>query len=107
MKIGIDLRWVAFGETGGLSRWLGDALNALLARADGHTYVLFHTVFNYHLFPAAGPNVLRRTLPVPRYYEELQGQVALDGDFDLLLRGRPAGRLDQFPLDRQIVCFPE
>ena len=107
MKIGIDLRWIVFGETGGLTQWLHGTLDALFARTDPHTYVLFHTVFNYHLFPHLPANVVRRTLTAPRYYEELQDQVTFEGDFDLLLRYYPFGVLDRFPLDRQIVCIPD
>ena len=33
---------------------------------DTHTYVLFHTVFNYHLFPTVPANVVRRTLSAQR-----------------------------------------
>lgn len=106
MKIGIDLRWIAFGESGGPTPWLHGPLSVLLTRDGPHTYVLFHTVFNYHLFPTVGPNVIRRTLPVPLYYQHLQDQVTFEGNFDLILRCAPDGVLDRFPLDRQIVCFP-
>jgi glycosyltransferase involved in cell wall biosynthesis len=107
MKIGIDLRWIVFGETGGLTQWLHGTLTALFACRDPRTYVLFHTVFNYHLFPKVPANVSRRTLPAPRYYEELQDQVAFEGDFDLILRYYPFGVIDRFPLNRQIVCVPD
>jgi glycosyltransferase involved in cell wall biosynthesis len=107
MKIGIDLRKIAFGETGGLTQWLHGTLDALFARSDPHTYVLFHTVFNYHLFPNVPANVLRRTLSAPGYYQELQDRVAYEGDFDLILRYYPFGVLDRFPLERQIVCVPD
>jgi glycosyltransferase involved in cell wall biosynthesis len=107
MKIGVDLRRIVFGETGGLTQWLHGVLSAVFARADPHTYVLFNTVYNYHLFPDAPARVERRTLSTQCYYEELQDQVAFDGDFDLLLRYYPLGVLDRFPLDRQIVCIPD
>ena len=107
MKIGIDLRWIVFGETGGLTQWLHGTLGALFTRNDPHTYVLFHTVFNYHLFPTVPPNVVRRTLTTHRYYDELQDQMTFEGDFDLLLRYYPFGVLDRFPLERQIVCIPD
>ena len=107
MKIGIDLRWIVFGETGGLTQWLHGTLHALFARNDPHTYVLFHTVFNYHLFPVVPSNVIRRTLSAPSYYAELQDQVTYEGDFDLLLRYYPFGVIDRFPLNRQIVCIPD
>lgn len=102
MKIGIDLRRVALGATDEPSRWLRDTLTALLAR-DKHTYVLFHTVFNFHLFPTAGPNVTRRTLSAPRYYDELQDQLSYEADFDLLLRASPDGVLDRLPLEKQLA----
>jgi glycosyltransferase involved in cell wall biosynthesis len=107
MKIGIDLRRIVFGETGGLTQWLHGILSALFVRNDPHTYVLFHTVFNYHLFPNVPANVIRRTLSTQRYYEELQDQVTFEGDYDLLLRHYPFGVLTRFPLERQIVCVPD
>src|SRR5215468_7313985 len=107
MKIGIDLRKLVFGETGGLTQWLHGTLNALFARRDPHTYVLFHTVFNYHLFPNAPANVVRHTLTAPSYYAELQDRVTYEGDFDLILRYYPYGVLDRFHLNRQIVCIPD
>ncbi len=106
MKIAIDLRHVTRGAADEPSRWLRGALAALLAREPAHTYVLFHTVFNYHLFPGAGPNVSRRTLAAPRYDDELQDQLSYEGDFDLLLRAYPDGQLDRFPLAKQVVCIP-
>src|SRR6266545_5002229 len=101
MKIGIDLRWIVFGETGGLTQWLHGTLNALFARNDPHNYVLFNTVFNYHLFPAVPANVVRRTLSAPSYYAELQDQVTYEGNFDLILRYYPFGVIDRYPLQRQ------
>jgi glycosyltransferase involved in cell wall biosynthesis len=106
MKIGIDLRRVALGAADGPSRWLRNTLTALLARDTTHTYILFHTVFNFHLFPTVGPNVARRTLSAPRYYDELQDQLSYEADFDLLLRAAPDGALDRFPLEKQLAFVP-
>ena len=107
MKIGIDLRGLVFGEPDAPTEWLQGTLATLLARSESHTYVLFHTVFNYHLFPELPPNVVRHTLPAARFYDELQDQVAYEGDFDLLLRCTPAAVLDRFPLAKQIVCIAD
>ncbi|MBY0457087.1 MAG: glycosyltransferase family 4 protein, partial [Gemmataceae bacterium] len=107
MKIGIDLRRIVFGETGGLTQWLHGTLDAVFARDTPHTYVLFHTVFNYHLITQSKPNIVRRTLAAPRYYDELQDQVTYEGDFDLLVRHYPEGELTRFPLNRQIACIPD
>ena len=106
MKIGIDLRHVALGAADEPSRWLRDTLTALFARDASHTYVLFHTVFNYHLFPTVGPNVTRRTLSAPRFFDELQDLLSYEGDFDLLLARTPTAALDRFPLEKQIACVP-
>ncbi|MBN9120027.1 MAG: glycosyltransferase [Planctomycetes bacterium] len=106
MKIAIDLRRVSLSAVDEPLRWLRDALAALLARDAPHTYVLFHTAFNYHLFPAVGTNVTRHTLSAPRFYDELQDRLGYEGDFDLLLRARPDGTLDRFPLGKQIACVP-
>src|SRR5208282_2286917 len=100
MKIGIDLRRIASGETGALTQWLLGTLHALFARNDPHAYVLFNTPYNYHLFPNLPAYAARRTLSTQRYYEELQDQLSYEGDFDLLLREYPWGVLDQFPFER-------
>jgi glycosyltransferase involved in cell wall biosynthesis len=107
MKIGIDLRRIVFGETGGLTQWLHGTLRALFARDRAHRYVLFTTVYNYHLFPDPPGNVERRTLSTARYYDELQDATGYEGDYDLLLRYYPFGVLDRFPMNRQIVCVPD
>jgi len=107
MKIGIDLRRIACGESDSLSRWLHGALSALFARAEAHTYVLFHTPFNYHFFSDLPTNVIRHTLSTKLYAHELQDKLTYEGDFDLLLRVYPVGVLDRFPLERQIVCIPD
>src|SRR4051812_12354711 len=106
MKIGIDLRRVSLSATDEPLRWLRDALAALFARGTPHTYVLFHTVFNYHLFASLPPNVIRRTLSAARFADELQDRVSYESDFDLLLRVSPDGVFDRFPLGRQIACIP-
>ncbi len=107
MKIGIDLRRVELGETGGLTQWLRGTLNAVFERDTRNTYVLFTTIFNYHLFPESWSNVSRRTISVPRYYDELQDHVTYNDDFDLMLRCDPGGALTRFPPNRQIVCIPD
>lgn len=99
MKIGIDLRHAPPGR-------LRDALAALFAHAASHTYVLFHTVFNYHSFADLPPNVTRLTLPAPRFYDELQDQLNYEGDFDFVLRASIDGTLDRFPLDKQLAFVP-
>jgi glycosyltransferase involved in cell wall biosynthesis len=106
MKIGIDLRRLSLGSADEPSRWLRSTLAALLARGSAHTFVLFHTAFNYHLFSDLPANVDRRTLAAPRFAEELRDQLDLDGDFDLLLRTCPEEPAGQFPLARQIACVP-
>ncbi len=107
MKIGIDLRRVVFGETGGLTQWLHGTLSALFARDRTHQYVVFTTAYNYHLFHNPPPNVERRTLTTTGYYDELQNDTEYEGDFDLLFRHYPIGALERFPLNRQIVCIPD
>jgi glycosyltransferase involved in cell wall biosynthesis len=107
MKIGIDLRRIVFGETGGLTQWLHGTLSAVFARDRANRYVVFTTVYNYHLFPNPPGNVERRTLSTARYYDELQDATEYEGDYDLLLRHYPVGVLDRFPINRQVVCVPD
>jgi glycosyltransferase involved in cell wall biosynthesis len=105
MKIGIDLRRLAPTDTGPAA-WVRDALGALFERDNANTYVLFHTVFNYHLF-VDRPNVSRRTLSAPRFPAELQDQVTYDGDFDLVVRTTVEDALAALPLARQIICVAD
>lgn len=106
MKIGIDLRRVSRAATDEPSRWLRDTLAALLARPSAHTYVLFHTVYNYHLFDDLPPNVTRRTLAAPDDANELADQLNYEADFDLLVCAVPVSPLDRFPLVKQIAFVP-
>lgn len=104
MKIGIDLRRLAYGEAEGLTPWLHRVLIAVFARETPHSFVLFHTIFNYHLFSALPPHIIRRTIATADFTEELQNQLSYEADFDLLLRAYPNGVVERFPLERQIMC---
>lgn len=108
LRIGVDLRNLVFGETDGLTQWVQGTLAAAFPRDPRHTYVLFHTPFNYHLFPDPPGNVVRHTLPPHRYFDELQDRIEYEGDFDLLFRSCPdVTVLERFPLARQVVCVPD
>jgi glycosyltransferase involved in cell wall biosynthesis len=106
MKIGIDLRRLVSDAADPLTSWLRGPLAALLAHDTANTYVLFHTPFNYYLFPADGSNVVRHTLATTRFVEELQDRIAFEGDYDLVFRCALDGPFNRFPLERQIVCVP-
>lgn len=107
MKIGIDLKRVAPRAADEASRWVRDSLAALLARPSEHTYVLFHTAFNYHLFPDLPPTATRVTLPDAAFEGELQDRLGYPGDFDLLMRAAPDGTGDRFPLAKQVAFVAE
>jgi glycosyltransferase involved in cell wall biosynthesis len=101
MKIGIDLRSLDTDTTTG--SLLAATLLELLATDRDNTYVLFHTLGNYHLFETAPAQVARYTYSLSRFSEELQGRLEYENDYDILFRVDPGGLPERFPLNRQIV----
>lgn len=104
-KIGIELRNVTHGESGGISFLFEGVLEALFRLYPENEYFVFGTIFNQNLTPLA-ENIHRYTLTTDQYYEEM-GEILHREKVSVLLRSYPTAEKLKFPLRRQIVFIPD
>jgi glycosyltransferase involved in cell wall biosynthesis len=106
MKIGIDLRYVVRGASGGLSLYLRELLPALFRRHPEQEFFVFTTIFNHSLLgETIPPNVERVTLPGASFLSDM-ARFCSDRRIDVLLRYPIEADLD-YPLDRQLFFVPD
>jgi glycosyltransferase involved in cell wall biosynthesis len=106
MKIGIELRQVTLGQSGGISQLLQNALETLFALHPEQDYVIFCTIFNRGLLERLPDRAEVVTLPLDRYYEDL-ARLAVEKRIDVLFRGYPMKSELTFPLSRQVFEIPD
>ncbi len=106
MKIGIELRQVTLGHSGGISQLLQNALETLFALHPEQDYVFFSTIFNRGLLERLPERAEVATLPLDRYHEEL-ARLAVEKRIDVLFRGYPVESELTFPLSRQVFEIPD
>lgn len=105
MKIGIELRLIVPGESGGLAPLLSGVLETLFTRHPEHRFLVFCTVFNRHLLTAVPAHVTVRSLPCQDFNAELDRLLRRER-VEVLFRCYPQEALD-FPLFRQVVLIPD
>ena len=106
MLIGIEIRHIRIGASGGIVPLLTGVLDSLIAANPQHEFVVFRTIFNRGVVDEDRANVRTVLLPISDNWTPLQE--SLDRErVEVLFRAYPA--LDQltFPLDRQIVLIPD
>jgi glycosyltransferase involved in cell wall biosynthesis len=106
MRIGIEIRHVHRGASGGIVPLLAEVLDRLVAANPSHEFVVYRTIFNPPLIAREHPNVHTVVLPIVEPWRHLQE--AIDHDpVDVLFRAFPT--LDDlvFPLSRQVVLIPD
>ncbi len=106
MKIGIELRQVTLGHSGGISQLLQNVLETLFALHPEQDYVFFATVFNRGLLERLPQRAEVVTLPLDRYYADL-ARLAVEKGVDVLFRGYPVEDEFTFPLSRQVFEIPD
>jgi glycosyltransferase involved in cell wall biosynthesis len=106
MRIGIEMRQVTFGSSGGISQLLRGVLRCLVQRHPEHEYVFISTIFNRNLLEpfAAGLQVV--TLPLQSYFPDLS-RLAREQKLDVLFRGYPVEGAIDYPASKQIVLIPD
>jgi glycosyltransferase involved in cell wall biosynthesis len=105
MKIGIELRPVVPGKSGGIAPLLCGVLETLFTRHPEHQFFLFCTVFNRHILPAAPAHVKVWSLPCHDFNAELDRVLRCE-NVEVLFRCYPQAALD-FPSFRQVVFIPD
>lgn len=105
-RIGIELRQVNRGDSGGIVVVLVGMLRKLFEREPDVDFVVFSTVFNRELLAVDAPNVEVLTLPLDRYFSEL-ARLAREWKIDVLIRSYPTVQEVDFPLRRQLFLLPD
>jgi hypothetical protein len=106
MKLGIDLRPIVPGPSGGIVPLLEGVLHALFRDHPEHPVTLFCADHNARLFPAPPPHVEVIRLPNEGFYDRLD-PLARERDLDVLFRGFPGETPIEFPAARQVVLVPD
>ncbi len=106
MKIGIELRSIVLGQTGGITILIKSLLETLFALHPEHEYYVFATLFNRGLLerlPAHGEIL---TLPTASYFADMD-RLAIEKNIDVLFRSYPHPHRFDFPLAQQVFLIPD
>lgn len=106
MKIGIELRQVTFGSSGGLAQHLCGLLRAAFRHYSQHQFVAFTTIFSRSIVADAPANVTVQTVPQFRFFQHID-EAYNAGQIDVLFRTFPMEATLQLPWDRQIMMIPD
>lgn len=106
MKIGIDLRQLVLGASGGLSQHMQGVCEQLFALYPEHEFLVFCTAFNRSLLNYEAGHVRYFSLPVASYFKDMDRIIA-EEQMQVLFRAYPMEDTLQFPLDRQIIFIPD
>lgn len=105
-RIGIELRNVTYGESGGISFHLTGLLSALFRNFPDNEYYIFGTIFNQNLIPATGPNIHQYSLPLSSFFQDMDLILGKE-KISILFRSYPTPDQINFPLQRQIFYIPD
>jgi glycosyltransferase involved in cell wall biosynthesis len=105
MKIGIDLRPIEVGKSGGITPMMKGILEALFVKYPQHQFLVFCTVFNRSLLPAVPAHVTVWSLPCYGFSAELDRLLRLER-VEVLFRCYPNEGLD-FPSSKQVIFIPD
>jgi glycosyltransferase involved in cell wall biosynthesis len=106
MRLGIEMRHVTHGPSGGISFLLRGVLRRLFVLHPEHNYFVFCTVFNRSLLTPLPSGVELIPCSTSHYWSELDGAAQKLG-LDVLFRGYPVEDRLEFPLSRQIFQIPD
>ena len=106
VRIGIDIRNVVLGQSGGISQIIIGIFETAFVSLDKYEYVVFGTIFNRQLLYTSLSNVSFFTLPLDTYYRDLDRLLELE-NIDILFRGYPIEASMVFPVSKQIFLIPD
>ena len=106
MKIGIELRQITLGDSGGISVLIKGVLETLFACAPEHQFVVFCTIFNRSLLEWIPGNVKVITFPCATFFSEVDSACVDDG-IEVVVRSYPMDDDLGFPLSKQVFIVPD
>jgi glycosyltransferase involved in cell wall biosynthesis len=106
VKIGVEMRLITPGPSGGISTLLRGVLTSAFHRYQQHQFFCFTTIFNRGLLGQVPHNVQVNTFPLFSYFDDVDRQCRQE-KIDVLFRSYPLEQKVEFPLHRQIVLIPD
>lgn len=106
MKIGIELRPVTLGASGGISMVMKGVLQRLFASHPKDEFLVFCTIFSRGLLDFQAPNIRYWSLPIPNFFAAMD-HVLRDDPVDALFRSYPLIEGPTLPLARQVFMVPD
>lgn len=106
MKIGIELRQLILGASGGISQLVKGVCEHMFALYPEHQFLVFCTPFNRGEVEYDAPHVRYFSLRIGSYFQDLD-RMAADEGIDVLFRMYPMDDTLEFPLHRQIFLIPD
>jgi glycosyltransferase involved in cell wall biosynthesis len=106
MKIGIELRYVTLGNSGGISQLLQGVLQALFAQHPNVEFVVFCTIFSRNLLEDTPEHVEVLSLPSVGFFAQLD-RIAGEKKLNILFRSYPSEDNLIFPFAKQVFLLPD
>lgn len=106
MIIGIDLRPLYIGKSGGIVQFVKGVFSELFRKYPDDTYYLFTTINNRGLMEPVPESVHNITLPASTFYRQVDHLVKTK-DIDIFFRVYPLDEDFEFSLSKQIVFVPD
>jgi len=106
MKIGIEMRQIVPGASGGIVQLLDGVLATLFEQHPEHQYFVFATIYNRNLLKKEYPHVKFFSLPASTFFQEVDRIIAFE-QISILFRSYPMVASLSFPLQRQIFLIPD
>ncbi len=106
MKIGVDLRQLSLGASGGITQQVQGVFEAVFDRYTEHQFLVFCTPFNRSLLACDAEHVRYFSLSIASYFLDLD-HIAAEEDLQVLFRSYPTEDTLQFPMHKQIVLIPD
>jgi glycosyltransferase involved in cell wall biosynthesis len=106
MKIGIELRHVTLGSSGGVAQFVQHVLGTLFQLYPKDEFHIFCTIFNRSLISSDLQNVFFHSLPATSFFIELEKLIS-EKNIEVLFRSFPALDSMKFPMSRQVFSIPD
>lgn len=106
MKIGVDLRHMTVGASGGVPLQVRGVCQAAHRLYPDDEYYIFCSIFNRSLITIASDHFHVYSLPTVSFYPSME-DILRQENVDVLFRGYPVEDTLAFPLSRQIFLIPD
>lgn len=106
MKIGIELRHVTLGSSGGVAILLQKVLVELFRLFPDDEFFVFCTIYNRNLLKNCPANVTFFSLPALSFFPEM-GSLLKEKNIEVLFRSFPTFDSLYFPMAKQVFLIPD